>query len=278
MNQNTVSDLQNLPVAMPTSELASLEPRKVEELSFHDAWRVEGGTGADAANNRWYQATGPLRRYIIDWFKRRVAGGVFLDYACGGGGWCFFAAEIGARFALGIDISLVSVQNANSAALSMGHGPDKVRFLQRDCEATHLPDNTFKTVLCSGMLHHLDLNRAFPELHRIVEPGGRVLCIEPLAYNPAIQMYRKRTPELRTEWEAEHILTRADLQRAREAGFRVENVRHWFLLSPLGAALPSGWLRRSAIALLHLVEWPLSRIPGLKWWSWQMTFELVKPA
>jgi hypothetical protein len=78
-------------------------------------------------------------------------------------------------------------------------------------------------------------------------------------------------------WEAEHILTRADLERARRAGFRVENVRYWFLLSPLGALLPKGWMRRSMISLLHVIEWPLCRLPGLKWWSWQLTFELVKP-
>lgn len=278
MNQKLLSMLQQLPVPMPSTEIARLEPRKLEESSFHDEWRAEDEGGDDDANLRWYEAAGPVKQYVWEWTKRYVPSGVFLDYACGYGPATLRAVDAGAAFALGIDISLVSVEGAARRAKEMGYDEKKVRFVQRDCEDTHLPDNAFTAALCSGMLHHLDMDRAFPELYRIMAPGGRLICNEPLAYNPAIQRYRKRTPELRTAWEAEHILTWADIERARGVGFRVENVRFWFLLSPLGALLPKGWLRRSMISVLHVLEWPLVRLPGLKWWSWQMTFELVKPA
>lgn len=276
MSEASVAALRQLPVAMPAADVASLDPRKVEESEFHDTWRAEGGTGETASNVRWYEAATPVKDYVGNWFQRHVPKTVFLDYACGDGAITLRAADAGAIFALGIDISLGSVQGAAGRAKARGYGEDKVRYLQRDCEDTKLPANTFSTAICSGMLHHLDMDRAFPELYRIMAPGGRVICNEPLAYNPVIQWYRKRTPALRTEWEAEHILTSEDLRRAQRAGFRLENVRFWHMLSPMGALLPTGWMRRTAISLLHVIERPLGLIPGLKWWSWQMTFELVK--
>jgi SAM-dependent methyltransferase len=278
MNQTSYSAIQRLPVPMPSADLALLEARKLEESSFHDEWRGEHRAHIPAGNERWYEAAGPVRRHIAGWLDRHVPGGSFLDYACGDGSMALRAADTGASFAVGIDISLGSVERAERRARERGYGPEKVRYLQRDCENTQLPQDAFTTAVCAGMLHHLDLDRAFPELFRIMAPGGRVICIEALAYNPLIQEYRRQTPELRTAWEAEHILSAADFDRARAAGFVVENVRHWFLLSPLGALLPPGRLRAGAISALQLVDQPLCRIPWLKWWSWQITFELMKPA
>jgi SAM-dependent methyltransferase len=277
MNQASLAALRQLPVPMAASDFSALDERKVQESAFHDEWRAEGGTGESAGNVRFYEAATPVKEYIGAWFNRYVPGQAFLDYACGDGSLALRAAAAGAAFALGIDISLGSVEGANRRAQALGYAEDKVRFLQRDCEDTQLPAGSFGAAICSGMLHHLDLDRAFPELFRIMAPGGRIICNEPLAYNPAIQAYRQRTPALRTEWEAEHILTMEDLRRAERAGFRLENVRFWFLLSPIGALLPAGPLRRAAISFLHFIERPLCMIPGLKWWSWQLSFELVKP-
>ena len=62
----------------------------------------------------------------------------------------------------------------NAVAANVGA---RCRFLQRDCEDTGLPADAFEAGLCNGMLHHLDLNRAFPELHRILAPGGRLVTV-----------------------------------------------------------------------------------------------------
>ena len=44
--------------------------------------------------------------------------------------------------------------------------------------------------MCCGMLHHLDLSYAFPELRRILSLEGKILAIEALDYNPIIKLYR----------------------------------------------------------------------------------------
>jgi hypothetical protein len=125
------------------------------------------------------------------------------------------------------------------------------------------------------MLHHLDLTRAFPELARIMRPGGRVLCVEALAYNPVIQLYRNRTPELRTAWEKEHILSMREVKFAQQ-WFDVAKVKFFLMSAPLATFLPAGPVRRAGIAIAHAVDEVVTRIPGLQLWSWQFAFELVK--
>lgn len=243
----------------------TLEPRKQEEASFHDS---ERGVHKVSPNAHWYGAAKPVAEYIERWISEKAPGKTVLDYACGSGPMSLKFAKAGASSVVGIDISEVSVRMATQAA----HGLSNARFLQRDCEDTGLPSNTFDLILCSGMLHHLDLTRAFPELYRLLKPGGRVLCVEALNYNPAIKLYRKMTPQLRTAWETEHILSMKDVRFA-EQWFRVERMKFFCMVSPLATLIRSERLMQVGQA----VDSVLTRIPLLRLWSWQFTFELVKP-
>jgi SAM-dependent methyltransferase len=267
--------IDDQPKLLGDTWLDGLEPRKQEEASFHDADRedhrdekvVEG-------NRRFYDAADPPRRHLSERVAALSRGSVALDYACGNGKMTLQMAKAGAELAVGIDISETSVRNSIENAAAAGFS-SKTRFLQRDCESTQFPDASFDFVLCSGMLHHLDLNRAFPELHRILRPGGRVFCAEALNYNPFIKLYRRMTPQYRTDWEAEHILSMRDVRFA-ERWFSVENLRFFCMAAPLGALMPSGPLRRAVIGVGHSIDSVLTRTPVVRLWSWQFMFELVK--
>lgn len=259
--------------------LAAQEPRKQEEASFHDADRVghkdEVEVVTETGNRRWYQAVEPVRRHVREWVRRESPGHVVLDYACGNGWMALELAQANADLTVGIDISEISVRNATESAQRAGVG-DRTRFLQRDCEATTFPENTFDRAMCSGMLHHLDLPRAYPELHRVLKPGGRVLCVEALDYNPAITLYRRMTPQYRTAWEAKHILSMREVRLAKK-WFKVENVRFFLMAAPLATLLPKGPLRDAGLGVGNALDAILTRVPLLQLWSWQFTFELVKP-
>ena len=282
--QTLASDLKQWvdqqPLALGADWLEEQEQRKKEEAEFHDAYR-EGHrdeTSGTSSNHRFYEAATVVNTYIDSWIGRwaPAGAGTFLDYACGHGTQTLRAARAGAKLAVGIDISETSVRNAMENAREAGLG-DRARFLQRDCEDTGLPAGSFSAALCSGMLHHLDLNRAYPELARLMAPGGRILCVEALSYNPVIQMYRRRTPELRTAWEKEHILGMKEVRFAKQ-WFEVANVKFFLMAAPLAALLPSGSPRRIAMRAGHIVDSLATRIPGLQLWSWQFAFELVKPS
>jgi SAM-dependent methyltransferase len=122
------------------------------------------------------------------------------------------------------------------------------------------------------MLHHLDLSYAFPELRRVLRPGGRILAVEALNYNPAIKLYRRLTPEMRTDWEKNHILSFKDLRFA-ERFFHVENVRCWHIVSMFASYANF----MAALPVLNLIDAGLTRIPGIRLMAWIFTFELVKP-
>lgn len=258
--------------------VATLEDRKREEAEFHNADR-EGHrdeSRESGPNRRFYESFTFVEDHIHAWIRRHAAGSAFLDYACGNGHLARMAAENGARVVVGIDISDVSVQNASERAAQAGFG-DITHFLQRDCEDTQLPADKFDACLCSGMLHHLDLMGAFPELYRIMAPGGRILGVEALSYNPFIQLYRRLTPQLRTKFEARHILGMKEIRLAQR-WFEVENLKFFLMAAPLATLLPSGAPRRLGLAAGHALDAVLTRIPFLRLWSWIFSFELVKPA
>lgn len=246
-------------------------------MEFHDAHRDRSkiqSLDQDTyerfyGNRKYYMATELSKRYVDEWIASRASGKVFLDYACGNGVNAIKAAKAGAALAIGIDISRVSIENARRDAAVAGVSSNTF-FVQADAENTKLPEASVDAVICSGMLHHLDLRQAFPELARILAPAGRILAVEALDYNPAIKLYRYLTPEMRTEWETAHILSLKDVRDAR-AYFDVGEIRYWHITSILGGKLP--WLLPS----LNLIDKLLTRLPLVQLMAWIFTFELVKP-
>jgi ubiquinone/menaquinone biosynthesis C-methylase UbiE len=263
---------------------ALLNERKRQELEFHNQNRDDSRThslsatqaAAERGNKRYYSTVALSQTYVDNWLARHVPGKVFLDYACGNGEKAVDAASKGASISIGLDISDISVKNARAAAAAAGF-TDRCVFLQGDCENTGLPDASVDVVLCSGMLHHLDLSYAYPELRRILKPGGRILAVEALNYNPLIKAYRMLTPEMRTDWEKRHILSLADVRFAARF-FDIGEVRFWHLLSPTAAFFSSGPVRAIALRLMNSVDHVLTRVPGLRLMSWQFTFELIRAA
>lgn len=258
--------------------ISKLEPRKLAELDFHNRDRdknfIEQAKAGDSfekfyGNRKYYSTTERSRRYVAEWIARESKGRIFLDYACGNGANAMSAAEAGADLALGFDISDISIRNCVEAAAERGLS-DRTRFFQADAERTMLPDNSVDRIICSGMLHHLDLSYAFPELRRILKPGGKVLAVEALDYNPAIKLYRMMTPDMRTEWEKAHILSLKDVTFARRF-FNIGEVRYWHVLGYAGALFKP--LRKP----LDVIDSALERVPLVNRLAWTFTFELIKP-
>jgi ubiquinone/menaquinone biosynthesis C-methylase UbiE len=261
----------------------TLEERKLKELEHHNLQRstkAQKDLPADTyellhGNKKFYATVKLSDDYLDHWLRTRVPGKVVLDYACGNGGQAIRAARYGAKFVIGTDLSDVSIANARRAAEEAGVA-DRCFFLQADCENTGLPRDSIDVVLCSGVLHHLDLTYVFPELRRILQPGGVAFALEALDYNPAIKLYRKLTPSMRTEWEKNHILSLKDLRFARNF-FEVRDVRFWHLFSIGAVALRRhDRVFRATLSLFNRLDQWLLRLPGVQLLSWQFTFELHK--
>ena len=252
--------------------VASLDERKQKEIEFHNADKDETLPQKEYEklheNAKFYKSTQLVEEYVNTWIERHSKGKIFLDYACGDGLNAIKAAKAGAELAIGLDISDVSIESARAHAQKEGVSKNTY-FVQGDCENTGLPDNCIDACICSGMLHHLDLSYAFPELRRIMKKDGVLLAVEALDYNPAIKLYRTATPHLRTDWEKAHILSYKEVVFAKRF-FEVREIKHWHLFSIAGAYVPS------ALPLLNILDRFFLKLPFIKMMSWMFTFELHK--
>ena len=267
--------------------------RKVIEREFHDKLRkiaddhyvaetrwspkIEGTIKNNPlwANMKYYSIEQKSRQMVLDWFKDNCKGKKVLDYCCGNGEDGRLIASYGANEVVGIDISEISIENCTILAQKEGYG-NKISYSVRDAEDTQFEDNTFDVITEYGALHHLDLRKAFPELARILKPDGKMICNEAMAHNPAIHLYRKLTPHMRTEWEVAHIMRKKDFALAKRYFSHID--MHFFHLFTL-LAVP---FRRHAIFLtllntLEKIDAVVMKTPKLRWWAWQIVFVMSSP-
>lgn len=256
------------------------EERKNKEAKFHDTLRQEKLKNDSleferlTSNYRFYSIARQSQNFVDDFLLKNCSGKKVLDYCCGEGKISIFLAENRAD-AFGIDISPVSIQTAKKEA-------EKKRlknasFFVMDAEKLEFDDDFFDLIICSGVLHHLNIGNAYQELFRVIKPEGKIICAEPLAYNPIFQLYRKRTPQLRTKWEAEHILKRKDIKLAEKYFGKVEKrFFHLFVL----LAVPFRnipFVFNPLLDFLGFIDFLILRLPLIKWWAWQIVFILSEP-
>jgi SAM-dependent methyltransferase len=141
------------------------------------------------------------------------------------------------------------------------HGVDgAIDFVLAAGEQLPLEPDRFDVVVGKAVLHHLDVGRAAPELHRVLRPGGRAAFAEPLGTNPVIAFARDHLPYPgKNPRGADVPLSYADI-RAWEAPFSTAQHREVQLLQMVERALgvrPLPRLRRADDRVL-------ARFPALR--------------
>lgn len=225
-------------------------------------------------NKKFYSVAIKSRQFMYNWLFQRCRGKKVLDYCCGTGSVSMLLAQNGAQVT-GIDISDKSIEQCLVEAKKIGV-EDRTSFYAMDAENTRFEDNTFDLIVCSGVLHHMDIEKSFIELSRILRPDGEVFCGEPLKHNPIFQLYRSMTPHIRTEWETDHILRMSDVRLAKKYFKSVEY--KFFNLAVLAAVpLRNTRLFKPALSVLQGIDDVILQIPYLNWMAWIVYFFLSKP-
>jgi SAM-dependent methyltransferase len=194
-----------------------------------------------------------------------------LEYGCGVGSESFDLAAAGANVTA-IDISPVALRLAAQEAARRGL---MIEFREMNAEVLDFPDATFDLVCGSAIVHHLDLDRAVPEIARVLRPGGRAVFLEPLGHNPLINWYRRRTPEMRTP--DEHPLLVRDLEQMAKP-FAAMRTQHFELFSLAAAPLlhiPG--VRRLTPLLSALDRLLLRFVAPVRRHAWTVLIELEAP-
>ena len=204
-----------------------MQSKQEKEAAFHDAAFTNG---VRQNVSKFYLIMDSCHGFYRDHLRAKCPGGNVLELGCGQDSNAIFMARNGAREVTGIDISSVAIEQAHERARQ--HQVTHVSFEVMDAEAVTFPDDSFDLICGVAILHHLDLRKTLAGLARTLKPGGAAIFLEPLAHNPAINLYRRMTPHLRTE--DEHPLTMDDLKLMKEYFGDVST--QYFHLTSLAAA------------------------------------------
>jgi len=179
--------------------------QKIEE-QFHDekaGRQLEDFYGYGAlsmADEHLFRSLGDLR------------GKRLLEIGCGDGKATVRFAMAGASV-VAIDISGGMVEVTQKTAREHNVS-DRVDARQMGGEDLEFPQESFDLVYGHSILHHLNLEVAGPRIAGVLKRGGSASFLEPLEYNPVLNMFRKLTPHRRTptekpvRWEELHSVAR----------------------------------------------------------------------
>jgi SAM-dependent methyltransferase len=244
--------------------------RLARERAFHDdRFTDESRTAA----KKYYSVTRASKEHLDALLATARKGDTALELGCGLDGTALALARRGVNV-MAIDISEVAIAAFHERASDAGLA-DMVSGCVMNAEDLQFDDQCFDLVFGTGILHHLDSAAIFAELSRVLRRGGRGAFLEPLGNNPAVNLYRRLTPRMRTP--DEHPLIDVDFEIA-ERCFEDVDVSYFHTLSLLAVPFRR-WSRFPQVleALERGDEALYKRIPPAKALAWVCVVELAGP-
>lgn len=255
-----------------SGSVKGLTARHESESRFHDR---KYGQGDLYPRHYAVNPTYPIYRRMLD-MANDLSDKHVLEYGCGEGWITLDLAKRGATVGA-FDISAEAVRRTRGVLAADGYS-DRCRVARMGAERLDYPDESFDMAIGFAIIHHLDLDLAIPELYRVLKPGGVAYFAEPLGNNPLINLYRRLTPQYRTEDEKP-----LDLDALAPLLDRFREVEHMdFYLTALAAValvyLPLGRRLYPSVnrRLMKLDDRLLRRFPGLGRFAWYTILTLRK--
>lgn len=166
--------------------------------------------------------------------RRRSHAGLrsVLELGCGTGSLTQFLVGRLAVELTACDISPVTIERIRERYGSHPH----THFLAADATNLSVADASFDVVLGNSVLHHLPLEPALREIHRVLKPGGLLWFSEPNMLNPQIAL------EKNVRWIGSRLQNSEDetaffrwplARKLRSFGFQDVRVRPYDFLHPI---------------------------------------------
>ena len=180
------------------------------EANFHDQWARSTDIRTISVREAFEAPTAMENRFLLEQMGP-LAGKRLLDVGAGLGESSVYFALQGAQVTTS-DISPEMVET--TLRLGEFHGV-KLEGVVSTGEDLLVPESCYDIVYLANVIHHVhDRASLYRQVHRALKPGGRFFSIDPIAYNPAIKVYRVMATEVRTEDECP--LTRSDVAMSRQ--------------------------------------------------------------
>jgi ubiquinone/menaquinone biosynthesis C-methylase UbiE len=245
-----------------------MSDRIKREKEYHNKAFSEG---VRKAADKYYTIHVTSLSKLYQKLEKYASGKSVLEYGCGPGYNSFFLAQH-AKSLIAIDISDYAIETAAHKARELN--VTNAKFLEMNAEDLEFEDNTFDLVFGNSIIHHLDLDKSYSEIRRVLKPGGIAIFYEPLGHNYFINHYRRATPEMRTE--DEHPLLMKDIQLAKNYFSEVKT--SFFHLSTL-AAVPfrNTFLFKLFLSVFKAFDNTIfSLLPFMRKYAWFCIVELKK--
>lgn len=146
-----------------------------------------------------------IRRHVeeVMRFAGLSSGDRVLEVGCGMGRYTLMLAQRGVPVE-GMDLSLVLLERLRTYAGGRFDIPLHCADIQNPPPELH---RSFDVVLGFFVLHHLkDLESSFRAMARLLKPGGRMIFLEPNAYNPLFYIQILITPGM--SWQGDQGIVR----------------------------------------------------------------------
>jgi len=258
-----------------------LEERKQKEIEYYNRKAEEMLQNQQALGSGDFEGFNPNLLSSFKFFYKILGENcknkIVLDYGCGNGIHTVPLAKMGAKKVIGIDLSEKSLEIAQKRVEREGV-EDKIEFFKMDCEKMDFANDFFDLIFDGGTFSSLDLNLAFPELTRVLKPGGCLIGIETFGHNPLTNLKRQinKITGKRTEWAVEHILKKKDFGKAKDYFNKVE-VHYFHLISCVAfpfLGFPGG---KILLKILEFLDNILFGMPFLKRYAFKVVFIFSSP-
>jgi len=272
-----------------TDQAAGETALHAREATFHDRWASSTNLD-DVLVRECFEAPTALENQFILRKMGDLKGRKVLDIGAGLGESSVYFALKGAQVTT-TDISPLMVEKVLQLAARFGA---EMTGIVSTAESLNVPENHFDFVYIANTIHHVHNRLAlFEQIHRALNPGGAFFSYDPLAYNPAINLYRRMATEVRTPDESP--LTRRDVSLAENYFENVDHREFWiaslalfgkyYFIDRVDPNAVRYWKRILHETPERLQWWKplarldelLTRLPAVRWLAWNMVLWGNKP-
>lgn len=215
MKMATLAGFKNMTTAL------SSDARLHAEREFHDAWANSEDLGRIDIRAANEACTAPEMRYIT---KRLgdIRGKRLLDVGCGLGEASVYFALLGANVTSS-DLSQGMLDA--TCRLAAAHNVSVTPHLAAAENMQLADDAQFDIIYAGNLLHHVNIDETLQRIKPHLAPDGMLVTWDPLAYNPAINVYRAIATDVRTP--DEHPLKWQDIKLFHKHFSHVETKYFW---------------------------------------------------
>jgi len=166
------------------------------EIVFFNDWANSEDIEETNIHQMFNSMVAMENEFILKQMKN-LRGKKILDVGCGLGESAVYFALRGAKVTA-VDVSPEMISFAKQLAL---RHKVNINFIVSAAEHLRLEPNFFDFIYCANLIHHIsvgDRNLFIKKMHRILKKEGWFYSIDPLAYNPVINVYRRMANSVRS--------------------------------------------------------------------------------